>query len=69
MMKLWLVSGLISLFVAIGVFVDQGLRYDIWWEWEDLLHHETFVGIFLCATLIFIIVALIEGRQKLKGNK
>lgn len=66
MTKLWMSLGLINLFVTIGIFADQGLRYGIWWEWEEFLHHETFVSIFLCATLIFIIVALIEHKQKLR---
>jgi hypothetical protein len=39
MTKLWLSLGLIDLIVVIGIVVDQKVRFGLWWEWEDFLHH------------------------------
>ncbi len=64
MTKLWLSLGLIDLFVVVGIYVDQSLRLGAVWEWEQFLHHETFVGIFFYATLIFLTVALVEHIRK-----
>ena len=68
MTRLWFSLGLINLLVTIGIILDQGLRFGIWWEWDEFLHHETFISIFLFATLIFITVALAERMRKVKGN-
>ncbi len=66
MTKLWLSLGLIDLLVVVGIVVDQKVRFGIWWEWEDFLHHETYAGIFFYAALIFLIVALVEHMRNLK---
>ncbi len=66
MIKLWLSLGLINLLIAVGIYFDQVLRFDVWWEWEDFFHHETFIGIFLYATLIFLTVALVKHIRNLK---
>jgi len=68
MTKLWFSLGLINLIATIAIILDQGLRFGIWWEWDEFLHHETFVGIFLFATLIFITVTLAERVRKVKEN-
>jgi len=68
--KLWLSLGLINLLVAVGIYVDQILRFGIWWEWDEFSHHETFIGIFFYATLIFLTVASVEHiRNRKKGRK
>ena len=69
MVKLWLSLGLIDFLVAIGIFVDQRLRFSIWWEWEDFFHHETYIGIFLYATLVFLAVALVEHIRNLRRRR
>ena len=68
MSKLWLSLGLISLLAAIGIILDQGLRFGVWWEWEDFLHHENFSGIFICIALILVMVSLVEHSRKQKGG-
>jgi len=68
MTKLWFSLGLINLIATIGIILDQGLRFGIWWEWDEFLHHETFIGIFLFATLIFVTVTLAERVRKIKEN-
>jgi hypothetical protein len=67
MSKLWLSLGIISLLGTAAIVLDQGLRFSVWWEWEDFIHHETFSGILLCIALVFIIVALVENLRK-PGN-
>ena len=69
MSKLWLSLGLIDLVVAIGIFIDQRVRFGIWWEWEDFLHHEVYIGIFVCAALILLKVALVERIRNLKRRQ
>ena len=69
MTKLWLSLGIIDLLVVVGIVVDQKVRFGIWWEWEDFLHHEVYVGIFFYAALIFLIVALVEHRRNLKRRR
>ena len=69
MTKLWLSLGLIDLFITFGICIDQGLRFGIWWEWEEFLHHETFIGIFFYSTVIFLTVALVEHRRNLKKRR
>lgn len=66
MTKLWLSLGLIDLLIVVGVYVDQRLRFRVWWEWENFFHHETFIGIFFYASLIFLTVALVEHIRNLK---
>jgi hypothetical protein len=71
MTKLWLSLGFIDLIVVIGIVVigivvDQKVRFGLWWEWEDFLHHEVYVGIFFYATLIFLSVALVENIRNRK---
>jgi uncharacterized membrane protein len=69
MTKLWLSLGIIDLLVVVGIVVDQKVRFGIWWEWEDFLHHEVYVGIFFYASVIFLIVALIEHRKLKRSRK
>ena len=68
MKKLWLYLGLINLLIAIGIFFDQVLRFGVWWEWDEFLHHETFIGIFLYAALVFLTVSLVKNIRKPKGG-
>ena len=69
MTKLWLFLGLIDLLIVVGIYLDQKLRFGVWWEWENFFHHETFIGIFFYASLIFLTVALVEHIRKPKGGK
>ena len=69
MTKLWLSLGLIDLLIVVGIYLDQRLRFGVWWEWENFFHHETFIGIFFYASLIFLTVALVEHIRKPKGGK
>ena len=66
MIKLCLSLGLINLLAAVCIYVDQGLRFGVWWEWDEFFHHETFVGIFFYAALIFLTVVLVERIRNLK---
>ena len=66
MSKLWLSLGLTSLLAAIGIILDQRLRFGVWWEWEDFLHHENFSGIFICMALILFTVSLVGHSRKPK---
>ena len=68
MTKLWLSLGLINLLAAAGIFIDQILRFNIWWEWDELYHHEPIIGICSYAALILLIVALVEYIRNLKRN-
>ena len=68
MVKLWLSKGILSLLIALGILIDQGLRYGVWWEWEDFLHHETFISIFFYASIVLMTVALVE-KWKLKRER
>lgn len=69
MTKLWLSLGLTDLLIVVGIYLDQRLRFGVWWEWEEFFHHETFIGIFFYASLIFLTVALVEHIRKSKGGK
>ncbi len=69
MTKLWLSLGLIDLLVASGIYLDQRLRLSARWNWEQFFHHETFIGIFFYATLIFLTVALVEHVRNLKKRR
>ena len=69
MKKLLFYLGLIHLLAAIGIFVDQVVRFGIWWEWEDIFHHETYIILLLYATLIFLIVALVEYIRNRGGSR
>jgi uncharacterized membrane protein len=69
MTKLWLSLGLINLVAAAAIFIDQILRFNVWWEWEEFFHHETFVGICSYAALILLIVALVEYIKNLKRKR
>ena len=60
MKKLWLSLGLINLMAAAGVFIEQVVRYGIWWEWGEFIHHETFIGLFLYAGIFLLTVALVN---------
>ena len=69
MTKLWLYLGLVHLLVAVGIFVDQRVRFSIWWESEEFFHHETFIGLFFYTTLILLIVALVEHFRNVHRKK
>jgi len=69
MTKLWLSLGLINLLAAAGIFIDQILRFNIWWEWDELYHHEPFILIFFYAALILLIVALVEHIRNLRRRR
>ena len=60
MTKLWISLGLINLIAAAVIFVDQILRFNVWWEWHELFHHETFTVMLLYAAIFLLIVALVE---------
>ena len=60
MARLWFYLRLIILLVPIGFLVDQKVRYGIWWEWEDFLHHETIIGVFVFASLLLFLVSVID---------
>ena len=64
MSKLWILLGVISGLAALAIFLDQVLRFDVWWEWDEFLHHETFIGMFLTAALVFTTVARVEKRRR-----
>ncbi len=66
MTKLWLSLGLINLIVSVAILFDQKLRFNVWWEWNEFLHHEVFIGIFSYAAFVLIIVALVEYIRNLK---
>jgi len=66
MIKLWLSLGLINLLIAVVIYIDQVLRFGVWWEWDEFFHHEAFIGIFLYATLILFTMALIKHTRNLK---
>ena len=64
MTKVYMSLGLISLLIAVGILVDQRLRFGVWWEWGNFMHHETFVGILLCVSIILLMSALSNVRRK-----
>jgi uncharacterized membrane protein len=68
MRKLWLCLGLIHLAVAVGIFVDQVVVYGIWWEWDEFIHHESFIGILFYAAVMLFIVALVQQNRRTKKD-
>jgi hypothetical protein len=66
MTKLWLSLGLINLLAATAIFLDQLLRFNVWWELDEFFHHETFIGICFYAAIILLIVALVEHIRNLR---
>ena len=69
MTKLWLSLGLVNLLAAAGIFIDQILRFSIWWEWDELYHHEPFILTCFYAALILLIVALVEYIRNSKMRR
>ena len=69
MTKLWMSLGLVNLLVAAGIFINQILRYNIWWEWEEIYHHEPFILMCFYAALILLIVALVEYIRNLRRRR
>jgi hypothetical protein len=58
-----------DILIAIGIFVDQRLRFSVWWEWEEFIHHEIFIGIFFYATFIFLTAALVQHKRNSMESK
>jgi hypothetical protein len=69
MTKLWLILGLVNLLAAAAIFIDQVVRFNVWWEWDELFHHEPFFAICFYAALILFIVALVEYIRNLKRRR
>jgi len=69
MTRLWLTLGLINLLAAIGVFINQILRFNVWWERDEFLHHETFIVTLFYAGIILLIVTLVDHSKDIKGRR
>jgi hypothetical protein len=67
MPRLWLIFGLVYVLIAVGIFFHHFLSFPAMWQWEEVLHHETFfIGTVWVATayLFVAIVELIVARKK-----
>jgi hypothetical protein len=61
--KAWAMLGLVNLLAALGIFVHQYLRYKEIWNWQQFLHHETFMALFGGIGLVLLYVAVVSARQ------
>ncbi len=64
MPKLWLVIGIVSILTSIGIYLDQELRLNASWSWDQFLHHETFIAIAGILGIALLFVALFDKIAK-----
>ena len=64
MTKTWVTLGLIFVLIAIAIYLDQWLRLEAHWKWDDFFHHECWIGMVGFAAIMLFIVAIIE---RIKG--
>lgn len=64
MVKTWFTLGLIFVLIAIAIYLDQWLRLEAHWKWDDFFHHECWIGMVGFAAIMLFIVAIIE---RIKG--
>ena len=64
MPKLWLSIGIISILTSIGIYLDQELRLNASWSWDQFLHHETFIAIAGILGIVLMLVALFDKIAK-----
>ena len=60
MPKLWLVFGLSYVVISTVIFLDQFLRYEAMWNWDEALHHECFIIATIWVASAYLFVALVE---------
>ena len=66
MPRLWLISGLIYIVIALIIYLDQSLRLTGMWQWDQVLHHEAFVMATVWVGAAYFTVALVESTSKRK---
>jgi len=64
MPKLWLTIGIISILTSVGIYLDQELRLNASWSWDQFLHHETFIAIAGILGIVLLLVALFDHIVK-----
>jgi len=63
MVKVWLIISIISLVIGVSLYFDQELRLKASWNWEQFLHHESFIVIFGVLAIAMLTVAFFDNRK------
>lgn len=69
MIRLWLILGVVALFIGLFGYIDQELRCKASWNWSQFWHHEPLIGIAVCVGIALLVVAFIESMQNKRGKK
>ena len=69
MTKLWAILGALLLLAGLGLYLDQWIRYGVHWDWEQFLHHESFIALAGGIGLVLLIVAMFDSVKNKRGQK